>query len=193
MLGKALRQACVYQVTVRGFSDPATGAIYNVDTVINVHDECAGWTARCGWSVACFARVAQAPHGPDAHPSRQPPHGLLRARRAAWPCQACRRPCCAQDQDKKPVAQRRIRPALIPAGHRRCGERVPRSRRKPKRSTTTRLHRSRPATAQAPSTPRHRTSDGTTPPAIQHALWCHLQRHGQRWRDHRGHGEHSRR
>lgn len=42
MLGKALRQACVYQVTVRGFSDPATGAIYNVDTVINVHDEVCG-------------------------------------------------------------------------------------------------------------------------------------------------------
>lgn len=42
MLGKALRQACVYQITVRGFSDPVTGAIYNVDTVLNVHDEVCG-------------------------------------------------------------------------------------------------------------------------------------------------------
>lgn len=42
LLGKALRQACVYQVTVRGLSDIATGAIYNVDTVLHVTDEACG-------------------------------------------------------------------------------------------------------------------------------------------------------
>lgn len=42
LLGKALRQAAVYQVTVRGFSDPRTGAVYNVDTVLNVTDEVCG-------------------------------------------------------------------------------------------------------------------------------------------------------
>ena len=42
LLGKALRTASVYQVTVRGFSDPKTGAIYNVDTVLNVTDEVCG-------------------------------------------------------------------------------------------------------------------------------------------------------
>jgi prophage tail gpP-like protein len=42
LMGKALRQACVYQVTVRGLSDPKGGGIYNVDTVVNVTDEVCG-------------------------------------------------------------------------------------------------------------------------------------------------------
>lgn len=42
LLGKAMRQACVYQVTVRGLSDAKTGAIYNVDTVLNVTDDFCG-------------------------------------------------------------------------------------------------------------------------------------------------------
>lgn len=42
LLGKAMRQACVYQVTVRGLSDAATGRIYTVDTVLHVHDEFCG-------------------------------------------------------------------------------------------------------------------------------------------------------
>lgn len=42
ILGKAMRQACVYQVTVRGLSDAATGRVYTVDTVLNVQDEVCG-------------------------------------------------------------------------------------------------------------------------------------------------------
>lgn len=41
LMGKALRTACVYTVTVRGLSAP-NGGIYNVDTVVNVTDEACG-------------------------------------------------------------------------------------------------------------------------------------------------------
>lgn len=41
-LGKAQRNAQLYEVTVRGASDPSTGRIYNVDTVVDVNDENCG-------------------------------------------------------------------------------------------------------------------------------------------------------
>jgi prophage tail gpP-like protein len=41
-LGKALRTSLAYNVTVRGMSDPATGAVYTVDTVVDVQDERIG-------------------------------------------------------------------------------------------------------------------------------------------------------
>ncbi len=43
-LGKALRTSLNYNVTVRGLSDPATGAVYTVDTVVDVQDERIGIT-----------------------------------------------------------------------------------------------------------------------------------------------------
>jgi prophage tail gpP-like protein len=42
VMGKALRNSLTYNCTVRGLSDPMTGAIYNVDTVIDVTDEHCG-------------------------------------------------------------------------------------------------------------------------------------------------------
>jgi prophage tail gpP-like protein len=42
ILGKALRHAATYEITVRGLSDPGSGSVYNVDTVLDVHDERAG-------------------------------------------------------------------------------------------------------------------------------------------------------
>lgn len=42
IVGRAMREALTYEVTVRGFSDPQTGRIYNVDTVAHVEDEIAG-------------------------------------------------------------------------------------------------------------------------------------------------------
>jgi prophage tail gpP-like protein len=43
-LGKALRTSLAYNVTVRGMSDPATGAVYTVDTVVDVQDDIVGIT-----------------------------------------------------------------------------------------------------------------------------------------------------
>ena len=65
----ALRQACVYQITVRGFSDPVTGAIYNVDTVLNVHDEVCGVDGPM-WVEKRVFRKSRAGnlHRPDADP-----------------------------------------------------------------------------------------------------------------------------
>jgi prophage tail gpP-like protein len=42
VMGKALREAFTYEVTVRGFSDPLTKRIYTVDSVLQVHDEVCG-------------------------------------------------------------------------------------------------------------------------------------------------------
>lgn len=42
MVGKAMRDFLTYECTVRGFTDPKTGRVWNVDTVVNVHDEAAG-------------------------------------------------------------------------------------------------------------------------------------------------------
>lgn len=41
-LGKALRTSLDYRITLRGLSDPATKAVYTVDTVIDVQDEVDG-------------------------------------------------------------------------------------------------------------------------------------------------------
>ena len=42
ILGKAQRNAQTYEITVRGSSDPSTGAIYNCDTVAEINDENCG-------------------------------------------------------------------------------------------------------------------------------------------------------
>lgn len=42
IVGKAMREAFAYEITVRGFSDPQTGRVFNVDTIANVKDEQAG-------------------------------------------------------------------------------------------------------------------------------------------------------
>lgn len=42
VVGKAMRNFLTYEITVRGLSDPASGRVFNVDTIANVLDE------RCG-------------------------------------------------------------------------------------------------------------------------------------------------
>lgn len=42
LLGKALREGFTYECTVRGFSDPVTGRVYTVDSVLQVKDEVCG-------------------------------------------------------------------------------------------------------------------------------------------------------
>lgn len=42
VMGKALREALRYTVKVRGFTDPTSGRVWTVDTVVNVKDEDCG-------------------------------------------------------------------------------------------------------------------------------------------------------
>lgn len=53
VLSRALRHAQKYEITVRGFSDPVTGRIFNVDTIANVDDDVCGIKGRM-W---VFSRV----------------------------------------------------------------------------------------------------------------------------------------